>query len=76
MKKISNISLTTMRVILIDYGLKKMRTKGGHEAWGKNGMTRPIIIQTHVNPIPIHIVQNCIKALNISTEEFLNQLNR
>jgi predicted RNA binding protein YcfA (HicA-like mRNA interferase family) len=76
MKKISNISLTTMRVILTDYGLKKMRTKGEHEAWGKNGMTRPIIIQTHVNPIPIHIVQNCIKALNISTEEFLNQLNR
>lgn len=52
MKKLSNISVKEFWNAMMILGLKKIRTKGGHEAWMKDGMTRPVIIQTHVNPIP------------------------
>ncbi len=47
------------------------RTKGGHEAWKKPGLTRPIIFQTHVEPVPEMVVKNAIRDLGISREEFL-----
>ena len=46
MKKLSNISLKEFRAVLTALGLHKMRTKGGHEAWVREGLRRPIIIQT------------------------------
>lgn len=74
MKKLSNISVKEFRNAMMILGLKKIRTKGGHEAWMKDGMTRPVIIQTHVNPIPVSIVQNCLRTIGIEKEAFLNLL--
>lgn len=37
MKKLSNISLKEFRAVLTALGLHKMRTKGGHEAWVREG---------------------------------------
>ncbi len=76
MKKLSNISVKEFREVLLILGLKKIRTKGGHEAWMKNGMTRPVIIQTHVNPIPVSIIQNCLRTIGIEKEAFLDLLER
>ena len=52
MKKLSNITIGEFKAVLGSYGLKVLRTKGGHEAWVKDGMLRPIIFQTHVEPVP------------------------
>ncbi len=76
MKKLSNISVKEFREVLLILGLKKIRIKGGHEAWMKNGMTRPVIIQTHVNPIPVSIIQNCLRTIGIEKEAFLDLLER
>ena len=74
MKKLSNISLKEFRAILSVLGLQKMRTKGGHEAWIREGLCRPVIIQTHVDPVSELVVRKTINDLNISREEFIDLL--
>lgn len=76
MKKLSNITTSEFRLVLTMLGLKKDRTKGGHEAWGKIGMTRPIVFQTHKEPIPEFIIMNAIRDLGITRQEFLTCLER
>lgn len=70
-KKLKNLTLRDIRSFLISVGCIKDRTRGGHEAWRKPGLARPIIIQTHVAPVPEHIVRSIIKTLGMSREEFL-----
>jgi len=43
MKTLSNISANEFRTVLKLLGLSLKRTKGGHEAWMKEGTTRPVI---------------------------------
>ena len=74
MKKLSNITIGEFKAVLGSYGLKVLRTKGGHEAWVKDGMLRPIIFQTHVEPVPEFIVKNAIAGLNTTQQEFLERL--
>ena len=51
MYKLKNISLKTFRDYLLHSGLHHIRTKGGHEVWSAKDLTRPVILQTHVDPI-------------------------
>ena len=74
MKKLSNITIAEFRAVLGSYGLIVLRTKGGHEAWAKEGMLRPIIFQTHVELVPEFIVKNAIAGLNTTRQEFLERL--
>lgn len=74
MKTLSNISIKDFRAALTLLGLSQIRTKGGHEAWMKEGMTRPVIFQTHVEPIPEFIIRNNLRNLNVSKKEFLSLL--
>jgi predicted RNA binding protein YcfA (HicA-like mRNA interferase family) len=74
MRNLSNITIAEFRSILQRLGLSRVRTRGGHEAWMKPGMLRPIIIQSHVEPIPEFIVRNNLRNLGISKEEFLKML--
>lgn len=71
MRGLSNITIAEFRQALGKLGLSKVRTKGGHEAWMKPGMTRPVIIQTHVDPIPEFIIKNNLRNMGISRQEFL-----
>ena len=71
MKKLSNISLKEFRAVLTALGLHKMRTKGGHEAWIREGLRRPIIIQTHVDPVSELVVRKTINDLGITRDEFI-----
>ena len=74
MKKLSNISLKEFRAVLTALGLHKMRTKGGHEAWVREGLRRPIIIQTHVDPASELVVRKTINDLDITRDEFITLL--
>lgn len=73
-KKLKNLTLRDIRAFLILKGCVKDRTSGGHEAWRKSGLARPIIIQTHKKPVPEHVVRSIIKDLGISREEFLEKI--
>ena len=74
MKKLSNISLKEFRAVLIALGLHKMRTKGGHEAWVREGLKRPVVVQTHVDPVSELVVRKTINDLGITREEFIELL--
>lgn len=76
MKKLSNITLKEFRSILTALGLHKMRTKGGHEAWVREGLKRTVIIQTHVDPVSELVVRKTISDLGISREEFIALLEK
>lgn len=69
-KKLKNLTLRDIRAFLILVGCVKDRTRGGHEAWRKPGLARPIIIQTHVDPVPEHVVRSIIKDLGVSRDRF------
>ena len=71
MRNLANITIKEFRDVLIALGLTKVRSKGGHEAWMKNGMTRPVIFQTHIEPIPEFIIRNNLRNIGISKDEFL-----
>ena len=72
-----NISLDSFRDFLIDQGCTKIkkgtsRGRGGHEKWVRKGLLRPITLQTHVDPVPEHIVRSSLRTLNVSRKEFEN----
>lgn len=71
MKSLSNISVRDFRKALAKLGLEQCRTMGGHEAWMKEGMSRPVIFQSHVNPIPEFVVRNNLRTVGITKEDFL-----
>lgn len=74
MEKLSNITLKEFRAILTALGLHKMRTKGGYEAWVREGLKRTVIIQTHVDPVSELVVRKTINDLGISREKFIEML--
>ncbi len=71
MGTISNISLAKYRKFLLAVGCTCAGISGGHEKWHKDGLTRPIIVQTHIDPVPAFILKNALRSLGISTQEFL-----
>lgn len=56
MKTLRNIKISDFRKILTLLGCSYRRSKGGHKAWQKEGLRRPITFQTHVEPIPELVV--------------------
>jgi len=73
-KNLKNIPLKTFRKFLIHCDLKKIRISGGHEIWSGNHLKRPIVLQSHIDPIPEFIIRNNLRILTISPEEFKKYL--
>jgi hypothetical protein len=76
MAKLSNIELKEFQKFLIFCGCKKIGTNGGHEKWSKLNMIRPIILQTHISPIPVFIIKNNLKTLGLSEKDLLDFLDK
>lgn len=70
--KLSNISINDFRNFLISIGCKKAKTEGGHERWVKDGITRPIILQTHISPVPEFIVKNTLRNIGMTKTQFFD----
>lgn len=69
--KISNVSLSDFRKFLRYAGCVKVDGgDGGHEKWKKEGARRSIIIQTHIDPVPILVVKSNLKTLELSNSYF------
>ena len=68
---IKNISLRLFRQFLTSKGLKVIRTNGGHEIWGGKQLLRPIVIQTHIDPIPEFVIKNNLRNMGVTVEDFL-----
>jgi hypothetical protein len=76
MNKLKNIPLRVFRNYLQFCGLNHIRTKGGHEVWSAKGLSRPVILQTHVDPVPEFIIKNNLRTIGKTVEHLLNFLSR
>ncbi len=74
MRNLSNITLDELRRVLQLAGLAFDGVSGGHEKWSKAGMTRPVIFQTHKEPVPEFIVRNIMRDIGMSRKEFISLL--
>jgi hypothetical protein len=69
-KSLKNIPLRLFKDYLIFKGLKKIRDKGGHEIWSRRDLGRPIVLQSHIDPIPEFIVRNNLRTLGVTAQDF------
>lgn len=74
--KLSNISIAQFREFLFEIGCIRISIEGGHEKWHKNGCLRPIIIQTHIDPIPEFIIKNNLRSLGLTRKDFIDWMKR
>lgn len=68
--KASNIPLKTLLWFLEHNGLKHISTEGGHAKYTRKDLLRPIIIQTHICPVPEFIVLQILKHLSFNKKSF------
>jgi predicted RNA binding protein YcfA (HicA-like mRNA interferase family) len=68
--KLSNIPLKTMLWFLEHNGLKQINIEGGHAKYTRADLLRPIIIQTHICPVPEFIVSQILKHLGYTKKSF------
>jgi predicted RNA binding protein YcfA (HicA-like mRNA interferase family) len=74
--RIGNISLRLFLKYLESQGCKLDRTKGGHLHFKKVGARRTIVIQSHVDPVPEHVVRNTLQLLEVSRVDFLAAIEK
>ena len=66
----SNITIADFRLFLADNGLKEVESGNtGHEKWNKEGMLRPVVFQTHIDPIPEFIVHNNLRNMGLTASD-------
>lgn len=75
MNGIKNIPLNTFRRYLVSQGLKEISTKGGHQKWSRKDLSRPVILQSHIEPVPIHVIKSNLRTLSVSLEDLLNWIS-
>ena len=74
-KKLNNISISQFQSFLELALCKQVGINGGHEKWTRADLRRPIIFQTHINPIPEFIIKNNLRVLNCSKTDFFEILD-
>lgn len=72
--KLSNIPVSDFRLFLFEMGCKRMRISGGHELWAKEGLSRPVVIQSHVDPVPEFIIRNILRDMHLTRKDFIDWL--
>ncbi|MBS9522589.1 type II toxin-antitoxin system HicA family toxin [Litoribacter alkaliphilus] len=55
-------------------GCKQHRSKGGHLIFVRKDLARPIVVQSHIDPVPEFIVRNALRALGIQKKDFFKIL--
>jgi predicted RNA binding protein YcfA (HicA-like mRNA interferase family) len=73
-KKLTNVSLSDYILFLEKAGCKVIREKGGHKIYSKKELLRPIVVQSHVDPVPEFIIKNALRSLNLTKKDFFEIL--
>lgn len=73
-RKLSNVKLAHVREFLEKAGCNYVSTEGGHEKWTRKDLTRPVIIQTHIDPVPEFIIMNILRTLGMIKKDFFELL--
>lgn len=63
----SNISIADFREFIAQKGLSKVDSGNtGHEKWHRDGVMRPVVFQTHIDPIPEFIIRNNLRNMGLT----------
>ena len=76
MGAIQSVKISVWRTFLKEEGLTMEPGKGDHEKWTRPGLTRPVIFQTAIDPIPAPIILNNLRTLGISKTDFLKRIGK
>jgi predicted RNA binding protein YcfA (HicA-like mRNA interferase family) len=71
-----NVSLSLFRSFLEYKGLKVIRTSGGHEIWSRSDLGRPVVLQTHISPVPEFIVKQTLRHIGSTRQDFEYFVNK
>jgi predicted RNA binding protein YcfA (HicA-like mRNA interferase family) len=71
---LKNIPLKTFRDYLKYMGLEHVRTKGSHEIWKGNGLSRSIVLPTSKNPVKEGIVRSILMELKVNADSYVEFL--
>lgn len=70
MSRIQSIHWKEFEKFLLHVGCEFKREKGDHRIYWKKGIKRPVVIPRDT-AIPVFIVLNNLRVLNVSREEYL-----
>ncbi len=76
MGRLSNITIKQFKLFLTYKGLQHIRTRGGHEVWGGENILRPVVFQTHEEPLPEMVIRSNLRTLNSNADELLEFLKK
>jgi hypothetical protein len=67
-----NVSLSDFKAFLIHLGCKEIRHHKGHIVFSHTSATRPIVLQDHIDPVPLHVVKSNLRTLNKTLNDLRN----
>lgn len=73
MANISNIPLNKAIKVIAGYGYEITDTKG-HYKCRKAGV-RTIVIQSHIDPVPVRIMKQVCRHLGVTNDEFCSMID-
>jgi predicted RNA binding protein YcfA (HicA-like mRNA interferase family) len=76
MGKLQSLKPAKFEKFLKFIGCTYVRQKGSHRVYRQSGLLRPIIVPVHSGDLPVLVIKNTLRQLNISTEQFLEILKR
>ena len=71
-QKLVNIKLSDFEKFLRAIGCEPMSIKGGHAKWWKDGLTRPIVYQTHKDTVPVQVVKSILLDLKMTPKQYFD----
>jgi hypothetical protein len=74
-RHIRNISISDYRIALKKLGCNWVGIKDGHEKWTRKDLHRPVIFQTHIDPVPERIIASNNRTLGITKKQFLDSFD-
>lgn len=74
MPHLTPVSWKKFEKFLIEVGCRLERERGDHRIYWRSGLSRPIVIPKD-SALPIFVIRNNIRVLNISPDEYLEILD-
>jgi predicted RNA binding protein YcfA (HicA-like mRNA interferase family) len=76
MGKLGQITPQEFERFLRYVGCVYVRQKGSHKVFHRAGLKRPIIVPIHGGDLPVFVVRNNLRLLNISLNDYQEMLER
>ncbi len=73
-RHLRNITISKFESFLELTHCKFIKNEKGHNKYFRSDLNRPIIFQSHIDPIPEFIVKNLLRLLNYSRDDFYDIL--